>query len=541
VPGKDAIEFVSDLALLHFDVLAVQESGSVSDLTLHHANAVVIAADGRKSPSLILSSKVCNHIAETAVHTRFAICILTIENQNFGLVSAYLPDCMKSLDIFADAVKDLDGAMTILSNKYKHIRWMIGGDLNVEIPQDNISVGPHTSGYEHHDRSHIVLAWAVSWDLSFISTWVCNTVSSWTHEHYAWKTRSTLDYVLCSGPLAHHTNDLERMYGLDWSTDHIAIRARFSIPLDVVRPKHRRRHKGEINKDMWLRYWTNTDLLDDIGLCTQTMQTAISSSSEPRKVTVRAPPIELRNAFSALASSESDVDTRDMARVCHKLERTWVDEVRAEKFIKNSLSAPRIDKNNLQKINKLKINGVITEDRKQWCEEIKTFYENLYGDSANLLSDQLLRLEALRASAADEPRIVIPPWIMEASRSAARSNRYTAAGSDGIQWNHLLMLPPRVVAHFRTLFEHRLNNREPCIIEEWCKILVTLVPKCKRAETLDQLRPISLTSCLQKWFASVVSHLLNIHSEPLSINCVGFVQSRQPMEVTETIRQLLQR
>jgi len=115
VPGKDATEFVSDLALLHFDVLAVQESGGISDQCHHHANAVVVAAEGRKSPSLILSNTLSNHIAETAVHTRFAICILTIEKENFGLVSAYLPDCCKPLELFADAVKDLGATMNTLS------------------------------------------------------------------------------------------------------------------------------------------------------------------------------------------------------------------------------------------------------------------------------------------------------------------------------------------------------------------------------------------------------------------------------------------
>ncbi len=96
VPGKDATEFVSELALLHFDVLAVQESGGISDQCHHHANAVVVDAEGRKSPSLIISNKLSNYIAETAVHTRFAICILTIQNKNFGLVSAYLPGLLQT-------------------------------------------------------------------------------------------------------------------------------------------------------------------------------------------------------------------------------------------------------------------------------------------------------------------------------------------------------------------------------------------------------------------------------------------------------------
>jgi hypothetical protein len=187
------------------------------------------------------------------------------------------------------------------------------------------------------------------------------------------------------------------------------------------------------------------------------------------------------------------------------------------------------------------LNGEFTENRTDWCVGIKNFYEDIYGDSSNLLPAQLDRLEALRVTTAEEPHIYIPHCIMESSRSQARSNRFSAAGSDSLQWHHLLLLPPKIVAHFRTLFEHRLNNLDAVIIQDWCNILVTLIPKCNRVENLDQLRPRSLTSCLQKWYVSVVSQMLHVRATPLSINCIGFVRNRQPIEITETVRQLLQR
>ena len=191
-------------------------------------------------------------------------------------------------------------------------------------------------------------------------------------------------------------------------------------------------------------------------------------------------------------------------------------------------------------VNTLKINGVVTSNRADWASGIKDFYTNVYSDPANNRHVQLDRLARLTTKADTEPHIALPRWVVERCRSDARSRASGAPGVDEISWKIILALPPKVVEHFSQLFEHRINNIHDEFLKDWCTVLVTLIPKIKRPETLDDLRPIALTSCLQKWYMACVIHLISHDVASVSRECIGFCKGRQTAEIFSSIQTLIQ-
>ena len=191
-------------------------------------------------------------------------------------------------------------------------------------------------------------------------------------------------------------------------------------------------------------------------------------------------------------------------------------------------------------VNTLKINRVVTSNRADWASGIKDFYTNVYSDPANNRHVQLDRLARLKTKADTEPHIALPRWVVERCRSDARSRASGAPGVDEISWKNILALPPKVVEHFSQLFENRINNIHDEFLKDWCTVLVTLILKIKRPETLDDLRPIALTSCLQKWYMACVIHLISHDVASVSRECIGFCKGRQTADIFASIQTLIQ-
>jgi hypothetical protein len=332
--------------------------------------------------------------------------------------------------------------------------------------------------------------------------------------------------MLSPGP-ATDVSDVERLYSLGWSTDHVALRCVLTLSEPSKKQRSYRRCRSEIDEKAWAQFWSAANL-KGIHDSARTLMMGVEKCSKAVHNVTKHVPIELRNSFVALSSSDNQESQFAQAKFCHKLKIKWIDEVRTERFVKSALAAPRQDKSTQQNIQQLKIDGVETEDRTTWAKGISDFYENIYGNDQNGRDIQSERISQLEARCVGSDYICIPDWVMEQCRAAAHGNRHTSPGADGITWDHILFLPSKALAHFRTLFERRLNNVDYEHIEDWCSVMVTLIPKVKRVTTLDELRPISLSS-----------QLMNLHSDPVSKHRVGFIRGRRTMEITGSIRQLL--
>lgn len=245
-------------------------------------------------------------------------------------------------------MRDLSQFMKSVQRRFRKIVWVAGGDLNVKLPSDGVCVGPYSTGTMAGDRGQMVLSWALSWDLCFSSTWSIVGPLSWTHEHYNFKTRSTLDYIMLSPGPATDVSDVERLYSLGWSTDHVALRC--FLPLSEPSKKQRRygRCRSEIDEKAWAQCWSAANL-KGIHDSARTLMMGVEKCSKAVHNVTKHVPSELRNSFVALSSSDDQETQFAQAKRCHKLKIEWIDEVRTERFVKSALAAPRQDKSTQQK------------------------------------------------------------------------------------------------------------------------------------------------------------------------------------------------
>jgi hypothetical protein len=199
---------------------------------------------------------------------------------------------------------------------------------------------------------------------------------------------------------------------------------------------------------------------------------------------------------------------------------------------------PRADRKLGVRVTVLEVAGTKTADAGVWAQGILEFYRGLYTDTSN---DVEGRLRRLRAEAKDEGYIHLPRWIVERSRNEARQRARSAPGNDGVTWGVINALPTRVLDHFASLFEKRLNNEEEGFVKQWITELVTLIPKVHRPRSIEELRPISLSSCLQKWFLSCMTKLLEFHTSKVSRESFGFSKGKQTAEIHLVVTQLIQK
>jgi hypothetical protein len=209
-------------------------------------------------------------------------------------------------------------------------------------------------------------------------------------------------------------------------------------------------------------------------------------------------------------------------------------------FDTKCLCAPREDKKT-RPTTSLLIEGVQTYDPQVWKAEFLSLYAALYTDEANNVDVQKARLHALHVSSATSSRIFVPRWMVFETFSQCARKSKTAAGLDNISWTILSLLPVDVVEDMRRIFEHRINGDEGHIqiIDEWCMVLLHLIPKVKEPKLSTEFRPVALSSCLQKMYMRVLVELLRYHSKDVLPVQFGFTPTRQTADVSEPCRQVL--
>jgi hypothetical protein len=137
-----------------------------------------------------------------------------------------------------------------------------------------------------------------------------------------------------------------------------------------------------------------------------------------------------------------------------------------------------------------------------------------------------------------EPDLDIPLWMMLQTRAKHSNSLDGGPGADGITWRCLASFPVRLVDTFREAFNDRINakvsHRGP--VKQWAEVIVRLIPKVHRPEEVKDCRPISLSSCLQKWFGGILACFLEDLADPLGPEATGFRPGRQAGEITECMR-----
>jgi hypothetical protein len=138
VAASEFHEFVNNVSAFFFDVLLVQETGSLCSNDLDHTKHVVVAGESRTCPGLIVNSYLNKDIIECHTFDRFAAVIIRVQKVDYCFLSIYLPDVTKPRELFNDAVRDLNQFTKSVQRRFRKIVWVAGGDLNVELPSDGV-------------------------------------------------------------------------------------------------------------------------------------------------------------------------------------------------------------------------------------------------------------------------------------------------------------------------------------------------------------------------------------------------------------------
>jgi hypothetical protein len=248
----------------------------------------------------------------------------------------------------------------------------------------------------------------------------------------------------------------------------------------------------------------------------------------------------VRQETAALAAAVTP-DSRYAASKILFSKRKQIKRKREElAFDTKCLCAPREDKKT-RPTTSLLIEGVQTYDPQVWKAEFLSLYAALYTDEANNVDVQNARLHELHVRSASSSRIFVPRWmVFETFAQCARKSK-TAPGLDNISWTILSLIPVDVVEDLRRIFEHRINGDigHTQIIDEWCTVLLHLIPKVKEPKLVSEFRPVALSSCLQKMYMRVLVELLRFHSKEVLPVQFGFIPTRQTADVLELCRQVL--
>ena len=200
----------------------------------------------------------------------------------------------------------------------------------------------------------------------------------------------------------------------------------------------------------------------------------------------------------------------------------------------------------------LKCEGVFTSDRTKWSREVSSFYSDLHKEPSahkgivdaemrqGLILKQRERLALIRADRhwKRELNLDIPLWMMLQTRAKHSNSLDGAPSADGITWRCLASFPAPLVDTLRKAFNDRINakasHRGP--VKQWAEVVVRLIPKVHRPDEVKDWRPISLSSCLQKWFGAILTCLLEEMADPLGQEATGFRPGRQVGEITVCMR-----
>ena len=477
------------------------------------------------------------------------------------LVSVHLPNrtkCTREGICLENVMKCLADALDV---QWLCCAWnvlVVGGDFNIQLPP-NGSLGPGVSGSEWGERQDVLWSFAQKYQLEWTSTQV--PANSYTHLHYRHKTQHVIDYVLVSTSAGTRTvKDVDIKYEACFDSDHYPIYVNLSIDGKKPRPKKKHFHHRVFDLKVQNRFQVLLeDCIDDIhddvhaepvskitlgdfGRC---LTNAIDIAS--KIPFVRAEKQSIRQAlhvqFDGVNNALDPASRRAALKILAHAKRQIIRTRNIEKFANNALTAPRDDKAKKCGTMPMSINGALSFVPAQWETEFRSAYKDLFVDCHNSADVQDDRLQRLRVEMQCEDRILVPQFLVSEVLSQGRRKSGTAPGSDRITWSALNCLPERAICILTKLIQHRVNGDggHEMVLQEWCDVCISMIPKITSPTLVKHWRPIALTSCLQKLYLAVVTRLVAYFCTPCLPNQCGFSQGRQTAEVSELTRLALQK
>jgi hypothetical protein len=482
---------------------------------------------------------------------------LEIDGCRILLASIYLPCHSKGDGAFSAAIAEID---SLLEDRWVAAPWsflVFGGDANTEVPSQP-HFGPACTGGAWSARSEALAKFVAKWNGAWTSTFN-NDACSYTHLHHVHKSTRVIDYIwcsTCSGTDFHATTHVA--YQLCIKSDHYPIMVDITLKHGGSRKVPRRKipWKPKCNfADVRVQnrfaalmdHAVYSDEGQDLSVFSSNIRTAMDFSQNfeaPVSVSVgHSIRDQLGPLYLAVDVAPDAVSRQQAIKTLNGHKKVIKRAKATNQFLSCALRAPRDDKNTKSGIKPLFVDGNLSFCAADWEKEFRALYVGLYDDPHNSLDVQNDRLEHLRSLMSCEDRIIVPEFLVYEILAQGRRKSKTAPGIDLISWGALACLPPRAVSRLVALIELRINgdSGHGHIMNEWCSIVVNLIPKINNPSLSKHWRPIALTSCLQKLYLSVVARLLQYFCSPPLANQLGFTQGKQCAELSEFVRLALQK
>jgi hypothetical protein len=496
---------------------------------------------------------------------------LHICGKHIWFLSLYMPDSWKPYHVFEAAIQETDALLvTHVQESGPAAILFAAGDFNVQMPASDGVVGAYSSTCQWNERSMLMSLFASKWNLSWASTFMPLPENSppFTHIDLRDKSKRVLDYVCCTETPAFTTKCCMK-FDVDFNSDHTAIS--FTIFSNTKKPRRQRKQFGD-HSIHWSplvgrtvgEYFESAavkETLESGGI--EHLQHHLKRCHEilgmmhPRrpKENIYDSSVLVQNAFAALAEATSPDEIKQAAKSLYRAKRSVLDQHRGDTLARETRANLKTKHKSSTKVAALKCGGALSVDRSKWDSEAFAFYSKLYKDTSACTREgrpcidpaereRLIRLQRDRIAElklmheiGNHPRFAIPAWVLLETRALFVRKASTAPGLDGITWKFLGTLPNSTVVTIGKIFERRVNAfGADGAVADWSKILVRLIPKTTDPQEVKDFRPISLSSCVQKWFCSILVFLLEEFCRPLSPECIGFRRHKQTLEVIEPIR-----
>jgi ribonuclease HI/exonuclease III len=429
------------------------------------------------------------------------------------------------------------------------------GDLNTEFTPGG-DFGKAVSGLVMDARAHMVKEkldqFLFCWDSTHVED-----PNPYSHIHKVTKRRSTLDYALhCTTAGNKAALRCEFAYDMGFCSDHVPILLELrGWKKGAVRKKpcrafsRPRMHEVAVQNryaallddclshadpDVWNSSFSALEFV--ASSITKSQARASKETPEADKdATLRE---FCSNEIDILNNSQGEA-RRDALKDLNKKKKEYFRKRARENLCKSALQQPREGKQKHSGTCPINVQGILSNDPKEWQPAFTQLYKNLFHDAENGPAEQESRLQRLRAESKSEAHIPIPLSLLQEHLAKGRAKCKTAPGLDGTTWASLVHLPHRAVIALRAVFEARINAYDCSlgVVRAWRDVLLHLIPKVQNPSEIGHWRPISLCSVLQKLFLSVVAAVIDFHEvlDPLQR---GFRPGGQTMEVGEALRTL---
>ncbi len=540
------------------DLVLLQEPGCNSASDFNVSGFRLLAGPVPEAPAILFHKNLPLTVTKLTNLRYWCILSCVVSGISYCFVSIHLPDHGS----LRKSGLNLRGLWNLLddelSERWCEHPWSVlfwGGDLNTALDASDVT----DSASYHIDRLDILRDFSAKWGLTWSE---CNSP---THCHYQTGALRVIDYVHVGAVVGLSISHSTRVsLACSFASDHRCL----ITELGVRRAGRRSRAdfltgKPKQNRPSFANFCRNRfqALMEDaVGSDSQpgtacnsleafseglisaaTLASSASPSPDPPRVSFgNLLALDILQADSLVDGAERKAALR---AISHRRRRLVKDKKVAD-FKLASLNLPRDDRprKSSQPVSMI-VDGLPCFDPVQWEAEFKLLYRNLLDDPFNTFEHQQDRLDRLRRLCSGSGRIDIPLWAIHECLAKGRSKGKSAPGADGITWQLLSALPDHAVIALRNLFEGRLNCEEGLCdsIADWCRILITLIPKTNNAVTFASWRPISLTSVLQKLYLSVCSILLREFGRPIHECQYGFCPGKQVMEVSECLRLILEK